>query len=208
MKGNVYCYCSDNPICKEDKNGHDFEWCGNSYEYGEPKKRGKNSTRKPLSEFLDEIYQMIGIWKYPEDGKGCSYGYVDCTGLYEFPMYVYFDKKSLEHYHADGNNTDRIYEFGLYNGDVRGCKGKGIITSETELVPGMALFIYDYDEKKKKNHLLHMAIYIGNYFEGYENAIIESVESGVVIRTLSESERIHEAQYTYCGYFRGIDYDK
>lgn len=53
-----------------------------------------------------------------------------------------------------------------------------------------------------------MAIYIGNYFEGYENAIIESVESGVVIRTLSESERIHEAQYTYCGYFRGIDYDK
>ena len=203
---NTFSNCGNNPFCNIDSDGQSFEWCGETYEYGDPKKRGNHRNRMPLTDYLDQIYQMINVWRYPQEGAGCSYGYVDCTGLYEFPMYTYLDKASLLKYHADGNNTDRIYESGLYNGNVNGCVGKGKITGNTELVPGMALFIYGYDQEKKTYHLLHMAVYVGDYFERYKNAVIESVEGSVVIRTLEESESIHKAKYTYCGYFRGIDY--
>lgn len=52
--------------------------------------------------------------------------------------------------------------------------------------------------------MLHMAIYVGDYFPGYSNAVIEAVESGVVIRELEDSEK--NGAYTHCGYFKGVSY--
>ena len=40
---------------------------------------------------------------------------------------------------------------------------------------------------------------------GYENAVIESVYGGVIIRELSESEAINDP-FTHYGYMKGIDY--
>lgn len=51
----------------------------------------------------------------------------------------------------------------------------------------------------------HVAFYVGDSFEGYANAVIESVEGGVVIRELSESERIN-GRFTHFGYLKGLDY--
>ena len=51
----------------------------------------------------------------------------------------------------------------------------------------------------------HFAVYVGNYFPGYENAVIESVYGGVIIRELSESEAINDP-FTHYGYMKGIDY--
>lgn len=68
---------------------------------------------------------------------------------------------------------------------------------------GMALFLMKGPEKSLKG--VHVAIYVGDYFEGYTNAVIESVASGVFIRSLDESERIN-GSFTHFGYFMGLGY--
>lgn len=52
---------------------------------------------------------------------------------------------------------------------------------------------------------VRVAYYVAGDFESYDNAVIESVEGGVVIRELSESERIN-GRFTHYGYLKGLDY--
>ena len=62
---------------------------------------------------------------------------------------------------------------------------------------------------------MHVAIYVGDYFDGYTNAVIEAVQCGtdgdarvagfVTIRELSESENIDGA-FTHCGFLKGVGY--
>ena len=49
------------------------------------------------------------------------------------------------------------------------------------------------------------AVYVGDYFPGFSNAVIEAVDGGVVIRELSLSEELN-GPYTYFGYFKGVSY--
>ena len=76
---------------------------------------------------------------------------------------------------------------------------KGKIDANTEFRIGMGLFRNPFGDDG------HFAVYVGNYFPGYENAVIESVYGGVIIRELSESEAINDP-FTHYGYMKGIDY--
>ena len=81
---------------------------------------------------------------------------------------------------------------------------KGRIKDTTVLVPGMGLFRKGYNNKHKFT-MVHVAIYVGDYFPGFSNAVIEAVDGGVVIRELSLSEELN-GPYTYFGYFKGVSY--
>lgn len=91
----------------------------------------------------------------------------------------------------------------MHEKDVGVVIKKGAITENTEYTIGMALFLMKGPEKSLKG--VHVAIYVGDYFEGHTNAVIESVASGVFIRSLDESERIN-GSFTHFGYFMGLGY--
>jgi hypothetical protein len=115
-------------------------------------------------------------------------------------MYWYYSKRSANALKVY-SNVEETYRYGIYNTPIerKSIVGKGKIANNTTLVAGMTLF---------RNPLgadAHVAFYVGNSFEGYENAVIESVEDGEVIRELSESERIN-GRFTHFGYLKGLDY--
>ena len=77
--------------------------------------------------------------------------------------------------------------------------GKGKINPSTKYTIGMALF------RNPESDDGHVAYYVGNWFEGHDNAVIEAVEGGVVIRELSVSEAIN-GKFTHYGYLKGVQY--
>ena len=162
----------------------------------------KPATEKmSLDDFFLLVSDMLG-WKYAHGS--CSYGEVDCVGVYRFPMYWYYSQSAYKKLGADGTIVDYLYENGVYNEDVGSTiKRKGKITESTTLVPGMGLFMWG--EKNGEKKFLHVAIYVGDLFDGYSNAVIEAVESGVVIRELETSEAIN-GKFTHFGFFSGLEY--
>ena len=106
----------------------------------------------------------------------------------------------------DSSTAGGIYDNAVYakSHPSLNVLGKGRITDSTVLVPGMGLF-REGKNRKGKITKIHMAIYVGDYFPGYTNAVIEAVAGGVVIRELDVSEGINGA-FTHCGFFKGVAY--
>ena len=152
-----------------------------------------------MEHFLGLLGQMKEEeWQYSHD---TAYGYVDCVGVYRYAMYWYFSKSFSENDKYLKSNVSGLYEYGVYNKtDVnKSVVGKGKINSNTKYTIGMALF------RNPEGDDGHVAYYVGDWFEGYKNAVIEAVEGGVVIRELSESEAINGA-FTHYGYLKGLQY--
>lgn len=176
----------------------------------------KNSTRNrmPISLFLDCIAQMVTEkWQYStRDEGGISYGHTDCVGVYRQTMYWYYSDNAYKSLNMNKTNVEGQYGSSVYNKPYHGLPGKGKITGDTEFRIGMALFRQSDDKKWE-----HVAIYVGDYFDGYTNAVIEAVECGdpdnkniagyVVIRELEESEE-KNGSFTHFGYYKGIDYGR
>ena len=164
--------------------------------------------RMPLVLFLDCLAQMVDEkWQYSTKKEGgIKYGHIDCVGVLRFPMYWYYKESSYEKWKMNATHVEGIYNNAVYNKPHSGLEGKGRITENTPFTIGMALF------KKEQNKWEHVAIYVGDYFDGYTNAVIEAVMCGdpldsrisgyVVIRELSESETIN-GKFTHFGYLRG-----
>ena len=160
-----------------------------------------------MTDFFELLSDMKG-WEYSENA--CYYGKIDCVGVYRFPMYWYYSQNAYKSLGANGTTVEYLYDHGLYEdnmGEV--IKKKGLITDTTVLVKGMALIRYGKKKNKKTGKwemaYLHVAIYVGDYFSGIKNGVIEAVESGVVVREMEESERINGV-FTHCGFFKGLSY--
>ena len=102
-----------------------------------------------------------------------------------------------------------------WNDDSIDLKTRCIITVVALMSSGITDNSLKYHlENAKKNGvtkeemagiIMHVAFYVGDYFDGYTNAVIEAVEGGVVIRSLEESEK--NGAFTHYGYLKGVDYD-
>lgn len=155
-------------------------------------------------------YQMYtdGQEYAPNDkGEGIWYGHVDCSGIHRLIIWWYYDGSTETSLRLGSSTAGGIYDDALYNRPFPSRNvpiGKGNITESTILVPCMGLF-REGDNKDNVLTKLHMAIYVGDYFPDYTNAVIEAVEGGVVIRSLEESESIN-GPFTHCGYFKGVAY--
>jgi len=222
VKGNLFCYCHNVPSCTFDQDGFECEYCGEEH----IPLRGKSGDnlqtirsnglhrnekrRIPWCQFIEWAYQMYTEkWDYaPNDsGEGIWYGHVDCSGIHRLIVWWYYNKDTVKNLSLGSSTAGGIYDNSLYNKPFPSRNvpiGKGLITENTVLVPGMGLFREGYNS----SHVLtkiHMAIYVGDFFPGYSNAVIEAVEGGVVIRSLEESEEIN-GPFTHCGYFKGVAY--
>ena len=211
MTGSMFAYCNSAPILQYDPDGFECNRCGQVHdrfvgEIGDPISHRENGSslsrdgRMPMCQFMEYLWQMYEEkWQYTEDGP--AYGYVDCVNIYRFAVYWYFNHSSYKELMV-GEMVEGQYRNSVYNNDNprRNVLGKGKITDTTTFVVGMALFRDPLVKDKG-----HVAIYVGNWFEGYENAVIEAVYGGVTIRELSESESIN-GPFTHYGYLRGIDY--
>lgn len=161
----------------------------------------KNDYRKgrmKVCHFMTLLGQMLDEeWQYSHD---TAYGFVDCVGVYRYSMYWFYGKTSVKALRIS-SHVEGIYRNSVYNTTIKrkNVRGKGKITSETEFIIGMGLFRNPLGDDG------HFAVYVGDWFEGYENAVIESVYGGVVIRELSESEAIN-GEFTHYGYMKGLDY--
>ena len=221
MNQNMYAYCLNSPTTSADKDGFECEYCHENHEpmqgnWGDniPKisANGLNKsweTRIPWCQFIEWAYQMYEEeWEYaPKDkGKGIWYGHVDCSGIHRIIMYWYYGTKTTEAKGLNGSSAEGVYNNAVYaktNAKINVIK-KGRIKDTTVLVPGMGLFRKGYNNKHKFT-MVHVAIYVGDYFPGFSNAVIEAVDGGVVIRELSLSEELN-GPYTYFGYFKGVSY--
>ena len=221
MNQNMYVYCLNSPTTSADKDGFECEYCHENHEpmqgnWGDniPKisANGLNKsweTRIPWCQFIEWVYQMYEEeWEYaPKDkGKGIWYGHVDCSGIHRIIMYWYYGTKTTEAKGLNGSSAEGVYNNAVYaktNAKINVIK-KGRIKDTTVLVPGMGLFRKGYNNKHKFT-MVHVAIYVGDYFPGFSNAVIEAVDGGVVIRELSLSEELN-GPYTYFGYFKGVSY--
>ena len=209
---NGYTYCSNNPIYFLDTSGTCVtcsycEECGEEHllfagEFGDKmehvqKKNYKNGRMK-VCQFMALLEQMrIEEWEYDHD---TAYGRVDCVGIYRYTMYWYYSASSVKALKIS-THVEGIYRNSVYNktDPKKNVVGKGKIDANTEFRIGMGLFRNPFGDDG------HFAVYVGNYFPGYENAVIESVYGGVIIRELSESEAINDP-FTHYGYMKGIDY--
>ena len=209
---NGYTYCSNNPIYFLDTSGTCVtcsycEECGEEHllfagEFGDKmehvqKKNYKNGRMK-VCQFMALLEQMrIEEWEYDHD---TAYGRVDCVGIYRYTMYWYYSASSVKALKIS-THVEGIYRNSVYNktDPKKNVVGKGKIDANTEFRIGMGLFHNPFGDDG------HFAVYVGNYFPGYENAVIESVYGGVIIRELSESEAINDP-FTHYGYMKGIDY--
>jgi len=209
---NGYTYCSNNPIYFLDTSGTCVtcsycEECGEEHllfagEFGDKmehvqKKNYKNGRMK-VCQFMALLEQMrIEEWEYDHD---TAYGRVDCVGIYRYTMYWYYSASSVKALkistHVEGTYRNSVYN---KTDPKKNVVGKGKIDANTEFRIGMGLFRNPFGDDG------HFAVYVGNYFPGYENAVIESVYGGVIIRELSESEAINDP-FTHYGYMKGIDY--
>lgn len=161
------------------------------------KKNYKNGRMK-VCQFMALLEQMrIEEWEYDHD---TAYGRVDCVGIYRYTMYWYYSASSVKALkistHVEGTYRNSVYN---KTDPKKNVVGKGKIDANTEFRIGMGLFRNPFGDDG------HFAVYVGNYFPGYENAVIESVYGGVIIRELSESEAINDP-FTHYGYMKGIDY--
>ena len=222
MNQNMYAYCLNSPTTSADKDGFECEYCHENHEpmqgnWGDniPKisANGLNKsweTRIPWCQFIEWAYQMYEEeWEYaPKDkGKGIWYGHVDCSGIHRIIMYWYYGTKTTEAKGLNGSSAEGVYNNAVYaktNAKINVIK-KGRIKDTTVLVPGMGLFRKGYNDERIFT-IVHVAIYVGDYFPGFSNAVIEAVDGGVVIRELSLSEELN-GPYTYFGYFKGVSYD-
>ena len=205
MKGNLFAYCKDKPIIGFDPDGKEStdiyeRFIGNP---GDSMQHVLNKNfkdgRMPMAHFLNLLGQMIEEkWQYSHD---TAYGYVDCVGVYRYTMYWFFSEDFSENDKYVKSNVSGLYEYGVYNKTNKKISviGKGRITHKTKYTIGMELF------RNPESDDGHVAYYVGNWFEGYENAVIEAVSGGVVIRELSESEAINGA-FTHYGYLKGLQY--
>ena len=98
--------------------------------------------------------------------------------------------------HVEGTYRNSVYN---KTNPEKNVVGKGKIGDDTKLTIGMGLFRNPLGDDG------HFAVYVGDWFSGYENAVVESVYSGVKIRELSESEDIN-GPFTHYGYMKGLDY--
>ena len=221
MNQNMYAYCLNSPTTSADKDGFECEYCHENHEpmqgnWGdnllEISANGLNKsweTRIPWCQFIEWAYQMYEEeWEYaPKDkGEGIWYGHVDCSGIHRIIMYWYYGNKTTEAKRLNGSSAEGVYNNAVYaktNAKINVIK-KGRIKDTTVLVPGMGLFRKGYNNKHKFT-MVHVAIYVGDYFPGFSNAVIEAVDGGVVIRELSLSEELN-GPYTYFGYFKGVSY--
>lgn len=209
---NGYVYCSNNPIYFSDAFGTCVtcsycDACGTEHllfsgEVGDKMKhvhkKNYKKGRMKVCQFMALLEQMLDEeWEYDHD---TAYGRVDCVGIYRYSMYWYYSGNSTKALkistHVEGTYRNSVYN---KTDTKKSVVGKGKIDDNTEFTIGMGLFRNPLDDDG------HFAVYVGDWFPGYENAVIESVYDGVVIRELSESEAIN-GPFTHYGYMKGIDY--
>ena len=216
VKGNIFSYCNNTPISMEDQSGHECSLCNKEHyaftgKFGDTMihvlQKGKN-PRMPVCQFLAFIKQMSDEqWSYaPRSEEGIWYGHVDCVGVYRFTMNWYFHDDPYKELKMHFTNVEGLYRNGVYNKNHGAAIiGKGAITENTQYTIGMALFRIIKNGTNGTQSFEHVAFYVGDYFDGYTNAVIEAVEGGVVIRSLEESEK--NGAFTHYGYLKGVDYD-
>ena len=216
IQGNLFSYCVNSPIKHSDTDGFKCSVCDCEHyslagNVGDPMKhvlqRSKND-RMEICQFLHFIKQMVDEeWTYaPKEDGGIWYGHVDCVGVYRFTMNWYYNHDTYKELSMDQTDVTDMYYSGTYKNNFRGAKGRGEINDTTEYTVGMALFRLE-DTGEDRLHGQHVAYYVGDYFPGYTNAVIEAVESGVIIRSLDESIDMG-GPYTHFAYLKGINYPK
>ena len=145
-------------------------------------------------------------WTYATRDAGIWYGHVDCVGVYRFTMNWYYRDSVYKELGMDSTDVTTLYTMGVYNRDFGAAKGKGEITESTEKTVGIALFRMSTNSDGTL-HGEHVAFYVGDYFPGYTDAVIEAVSEGVVIRPLEESEAAN-GPFTHFGYLKGLYYGR
>ena len=216
IQGNLFAYCVNAPVKCSDSDGFECTVCQRAhYSFtGSVGDKMKHVLRRPkrdrmeICQFLSFIKQMVDEeWTYaPREDNGIWYGHVDCVGVYRFTMNWYYHDTPYKELSMNATNVTGMYYSGTYKDDYKGAKGRGEIEDTTEYTIGMALFRME-DTGESQLHGIHVAYYVGDYFPGYTNAVIEAVESGVIIRSLDESIE-KGGPYTHFGYLKGIDYSE
>ncbi len=216
---NLFSYCNDTPICQQDHEGNipisstTHPMSGNDRDPLKHILNNSKDPRMPMPLFLDCLAQMVDEkWQYStkEEG-GISYGHTDCAGIYRYIMHWYFSPSVNKELSMNKSTVENQYLYSVFNHDTRtGIPGKGKLSDDTEMQIGMALF------RKSGSKWEHVAIYVGDYFDGYANAVVEAVQCGdpndssihgyVLIRELEESEAIN-GSFTHYGYYKGLAYE-
>ncbi len=203
VKGNLYAYCSNQPITRYDPSGFESfiltdDPAVSSVKYP--------NTVMPVKLFVDLITQAVTNkdWKY-------VYGHskwkeTDCVGLPKYILNWYYSFDSFKKLSKikEGKNKGKIYN------QVKDLAVYGMQYQETceiesfdEIPIGAAVYIYNPEHKranKKNMGWIHVGVFIGEWGD-YEYAVAQaaSADDGVGIWPITD-------EFTRYGLFEGVDY--
>ena len=229
LSANLFAYCNNHPVLCVDSNGTRPSFatmCLREYgsSYLSPSQqtpeavlkkgqRGKNEGKIPVGYLLAYLDQMVamGDWKYA-DGK-MAWKAVDCVGMLRIAYQQYSQKLA--------KNTSS-WVGGVRSAAIKaGFECRPVDGNEGELIPGMAIYWYDPDNKNEDGEPRpwdHIGIYIGSYRDPltgifYTDAVIEAssggkkVKSGVIARSLGDiTAGLPSDESLHFSYLSGVEY--
>ena len=229
LSTNLFAYCNNQPTLCVDSNGTRpafaamcLKECGSSYlspseqtpeAVLKKNHRGKNRGKIPVGYLLAYLDQMVaaGDWKYA-DGK-MAWKAVDCVGMIRI-AYQQYSQKLAE--------TTSSWVGGVRSNAIKaGFECLPVDGNEGELVPGMAIYWYDPDNRNEDGELRpwdHIGIYVGSYRDPisgvfYSDAVIEAssggenVRSGVIARSLRDiTAGLPADESLHFSYLSGVEY--
>ena len=199
LYNNVFVYCSNNPIMRDDPNGY-YDILNDGIKWSKPLKKPYYDMMSS-DEFLAYLNKMVDQkWKYDYSGDkyGMRKGYVDCVSVYRYAIQHYYNTKGYYYYLPSVkikngkrnvlDNAQELADRGVH--DLQAYTG-----DESQLVPGMVLFTIDEDGKYK-----HVAYYIGDGMIIESNVTTNKYPSGV------HKAKLTDYKFVACAYLNGVDY--